>query len=233
MSDADLVFLVDVDNTLLDNDRLIEDLMDHIEREYGAASRERYSQILEQVRSRLGYVDYLGALQQYRTEHLDDPRLLQMSSFLVDYPFATRLYPGALEVLQHLAAWGATVILSDGDVVFQPRKVQRSGLWSAVEGRVLIYIHKEQMLAAVERRYPARRYVMIDDKVRILHAVKSAWGNRVTTVFPRQGHYAHDAALVASFPPPDVTVERIADLLQHRFDTAQAGAARTGPARSG
>ncbi len=228
MSDAGLVFLIDVDNTLLDNDRLIRDLMGHIESEYGAASRERYSEILEQVRSRLGYVDYLGALQQYREEHLDDPRLLQMSSFLVDYPFASRLYPGALDVLEHLDAWGTTVILSDGDVVFQPRKVQRSGIWSAVDGRVLIYIHKEQMLAAVERRYPARRYVMIDDKVRILHAVKTAWGNRVTTIFPRQGHYAHDAALLASVPAPDVTVERIADLLRHRFDAEQIGPAQAG-----
>jgi FMN phosphatase YigB (HAD superfamily) len=221
--DTGLVFLVDVDNTLLDNDQLIRDLMDHIEREYGAASRERYSQILEQVRSRLGYVDYLGALQQYRTEHLDDPRLLQMSSFLVDYPFASRLYPGALEVLEHVGESGTTVILSDGDVVFQPRKVQRSGIWNAVDGRVLIYIHKEQMLAAVERRYPARHYIMIDDKARILHAVKSAWGDRVTTILPRQGHYAHDAALLASVPPPDVTVEHIADLLRHRFDAAPTG----------
>ncbi len=228
MSGAGLVFLIDVDNTLLDNDQLVRDLMDHLEREYGAASRERYSQILEQVRARLGYVDYLGALQQYREEHLDDPRLLQMSSFLVDYPFASRLYPGTLDVLKHLDAWGTTVILSDGDVVFQPRKVQRSGLWDAVDGRVLIYIHKERMLPAVERRYPARRYIMIDDKVRILHAVKSAWGDRVTTILPRQGHYAHDPALMASVPPPDVTVEHIADLLRHRFDAAEAGSAPRG-----
>ncbi len=228
MSDPGLVFLVDVDNTLLDNDQLVRDLMDHLEREYGAPSRDRYSQILEQVRLRLGYVDYLGALQQYREEHLDDPRLLQMSSYLVDYPFATRLYPDAIEVLAHLGAWGTTVILSDGDVVFQPRKVQRSGLWGAVEGRVLIYIHKEQMLAAVERRYPARRYVMIDDKIHILHAIKSAWGDRVTTILPRQGHYAHDPALLASYPPPDLTVEHIADLLEHRFGAPGSGAARAG-----
>ncbi len=228
MSAAGLVFLIDVDNTLLDNDQLVRDLMNHLEREYGAASRERYSQILEQVRARLGYVDYLGALQQYREEHLDDPRLLQMSSFLVDYPFASRLYPGTLDVLKHLDAWGTTVILSDGDVVFQPRKVQRSGLWDAVDGRVLIYIHKERMLPAVERRYPARRYIMIDDKVRILHAVKSAWGDRVTTILPRQGHYAHDPVLMASVPPPDVTVEHIADLLRHRFGATEAGSAPRG-----
>ena len=217
VSPARVIFLVDVDNTLLDNDRLIADLMDHIASEYGAVSQQRYAQILEDVRGRLGYVDYLGALQQYRLEHLDDPRLLQMSSFLVDYPFAQRLYPGAQAVLRHLGRFGPTVILSDGDVVFQPRKVQRSGLWEAVEGRVLIYVHKEQMLDAVARRFPAARYVMIDDKIRILDAIKKAWGERVTTIMPRQGHYALDTAAVASFPPADVTVERIADLLERDF----------------
>ena len=216
-SPARVIFLIDVDNTLLDNDRLIADLMDHIASEYGAVSQQRYAQILEDVRGRLGYVDYLGALQQYRLEHLDDPRLLQMSSFLVDYPFAQRLYPGAQAVLRHLGRFGPTVILSDGDVVFQPRKVQRSGLWEAVEGRVLIYVHKEQMLDAVARRFPAARYVMIDDKIRILDAIKKAWGERVTTIMPRQGHYALDTAAVASYPPADVTVERIADLLERDF----------------
>src|SRR5579871_2788156 len=162
---APVVFLLDVDNTLFDNDALIRDLMDHIESEYGSASRERYRQILESVRARLGYVDYLGALQEYRLGDLDDPRLLEMSSFLVDYPFTDRLYPNVMQVLRHLDRFGRTVILSDGDVVFQPRKVQRSGLWDAVGGRGLIYIHKEEMLEAVERRYPARRYVMIDDKI--------------------------------------------------------------------
>ncbi len=214
---APLVFLVDVDNTLLDNDGLVEHLMDYIERECGATSRERYAQILEQVRSRLGYVDYLGALQQYRTEHLDDLRLLDISSFLIDYPFATRLYPGALDVLAQLQSYGTTVILSDGDVVFQPRKVRRSGLWDAVDGRVLIYIHKERMLDAVERRCPARRYVMIDDKIHVLHAIKSEWGDRVTTIMPRQGHYAHDPRLLGAYPPADVTVDHIADLLRHDF----------------
>jgi FMN phosphatase YigB (HAD superfamily) len=210
---APVVFLIDVDNTLLDNDALVDELMAHIEKECGARSRARYREILEQVRSRLGYVDYLGALQQYRAEHVDDLRLLEISAFLIDYPFASRLYPGALDVLAHLGAHGETVILSDGDVVFQPRKVQRSGLWSAVDGRVLIYIHKERMLDAVERRHPARRYVMIDDKIHVLHAIKSAWGDRVTTVMPRQGHYAHDPRLLGAHPPADVTVEHIADLL--------------------
>jgi FMN phosphatase YigB (HAD superfamily) len=212
---ADIVFLVDVDNTLLDNDRLIADLMEHIATEYGAASRERYSQILEEVRARLGYVDYLGALQQYRLEHLDAQNLLGMSSFLIDYPFAQRLYPQALRVLSHLQSMGDTVILSDGDVVFQPRKIQRSGIWDAVEGRVLIFVHKEQMLQVVEQRYPARHYVMIDDKLRILDSLRNQWQDRVTTVFPRQGHYAHDTAALAGFAPADVTIERIAELLDY------------------
>jgi FMN phosphatase YigB (HAD superfamily) len=212
-----VVFLLDVDNTLFDNDALIRDLMDHLESEYGAASRDRYAQILESVRSRLGYVDYLGALQEYRLGDLDDPRLLNMSSFLVDYPFPDRLYPNVMQVLSHLSRYGLTVILSDGDVVFQPRKVQRSGLWDAVGGRVLIYIHKEEMLDAVAAHYPARRYVMIDDKIRILHALKQAWGDRVMTVLPRQGHYAHDPALMSAYPPADLTVERIADLVHHDF----------------
>jgi FMN phosphatase YigB (HAD superfamily) len=215
MAMDDIVFLVDVDNTLLDNDRLISDLMEHIESEYGAASRDRYSQILETVRTRLGYVDYLGALQQYRLEHLDVQGLLGMSSFLIDYPFAQRLYPQALQVLAHLQSMGETVILSDGDVVFQPRKIQKSGIWDAVEGRVLIYVHKEQMLQAVEQRYPARHYVMVDDKLRILDALRSQWQDRVTTVFPRQGHYAHDTAAIAGFAPADVTVENIAELLNY------------------
>jgi FMN phosphatase YigB (HAD superfamily) len=212
---SDIVFLVDVDNTLLDNDRLISDLMDHIATEYGASSRDRYSQILEEVRGRLGYVDYLGALQQYRLEHVDVPELLGMSSFLIDYPFADRLYPGALAVLGHLQTMGNTVILSDGDVVFQPRKIQRSGIWDAVDARVLIYVHKEQMLEAVEHRYPARHYVMIDDKLRILDSLRNQWQDRVTTVFPRQGHYAHDTAALAGFAPADVVVEHIAELLQY------------------
>jgi len=212
---SDTVFLIDVDNTLLDNDRLISDLMDHIASAYGAGSRDRYSQILEEVRTRLGYVDYLGALQQFRLEHLDAPELLGMSSFLIDYPFAERLYPRALEVLGHLAGMGTTVILSDGDVVFQPRKIQRSGIWDAVQGRVLIYVHKEQMLNSVAQRYPARHYVMVDDKLRILDSLRRQWQDRVTTVFPRQGHYAHDTKAMAGLAPADLPVERIGDLLNY------------------
>jgi len=210
-----LVFLLDVDNTLLDNDAVTGDLRSHLERELGRASSDRYWSIFEELRKELGYADYLGALQRYRLGDLNDPRLLMMSAFLVDYPFTTRLYPGALDAIAHLRTWGPTAILSDGDVVFQPRKVQRSGLWDRVEGRVLIYIHKEQMLDAVEARYPASHYVMVDDKIRILTAMKAIWRDKLTTVFVRQGHYALDAASVAAYPPADLTVERIGDLVQH------------------
>ncbi len=214
-SPDEVVFLFDVDNTLLDNDRVQDDLRNHLESEFGAESRDRYWAIFEELRAELGYTDYLGALQRYRLEDLCDPRLLMMSSFLVDYPFANRLYPGSLDALEHVRSWGATVILSDGDVVFQPRKVQRSGLWEAVEGRVLIYVHKEQMLDDVEGRYPARHYAMVDDKLRILAAMKKIWGSRLTTIFPRQGHYALDPRAIASYPPADLTIERIGDLVNY------------------
>lgn len=207
-----LVFLFDVDNTLLDNDAIQDDLGEHLQREFGAASCERYWAIFEQLRDELGYADYLGALQRYRLENLDDPQLLLISFFLIDYPFAQRLYPGALAALARCGSAGVTVILSDGDVVFQPRKVQRSGLWDAVGGRVLIYLHKEQMLDAVERRYPAAHYVLIDDKLRILSAIKQVWGARVTTVFARQGHYAFDARANAAYPPADLSLANIGEL---------------------
>ncbi len=212
---GNVVFLFDVDNTLLDNDRVQDDLRNHLEREFGAETRDRYWAIFEGMRVELGYSDYLGALQRFRLEDMCDPRLLMMSSFLVDYPFANRLYQGSLDVLAHFRPWGATVILSDGDVVFQPRKVQQSGLWEAVGGRVLIYIHKEQMLDDVERLYPARHYIMVDDKLRILTAMKKIWGDRVTTVWPRQGHYALDPEIVAAYPQADLTVERIGDLVHY------------------
>jgi len=210
----DIVFLFDVDNTLLDNDAVQDDLKAHLATNYGAAARDRYWQILEELRSELGYVDYLGALERYRVEALHRPELLRMSNWLVDYPFAERLYPGALEALAQARCFGPTVILSDGDAVFQPRKVERSGLWGAVEDRVLIYIHKEEELADVERFYPARHYVLLDDKLRILAAVKAGWQARVTTVFVRQGHYAHDAKAIAQYPSADLTLQRIGDFLK-------------------
>jgi FMN phosphatase YigB (HAD superfamily) len=218
-----IVFLVDVDNTLLDNDHIQADIKTHLAREYGVICRDRYWAILEELFAELGYRDYLGALQRYRVEHPQDMHLLSMSSFLVDYPFANRLYPQALDVLAQFREWGTTVLLTDGDVVFQPRKVERSGLLEAVDANVLIYIHKELALDDVEARYPARHYVVVDDKPRILAALKKAWGRRVTTVFPRQGQYAHDAKALASFPAPDVTVERIGDLLAYKLDSLVAG----------
>ena len=207
-----IVLLFDVDNTLLDNDHIVADLMRYLERAIGHERQQRYWMYFEQLRSELGYADYLGALQRYRIEHPRDPQLLQVSLFLLEYPFAERLFPQALEVVAALRARGPVVIFSDGDVVFQPRKVQRSGLWAAVDGRVLIYIHKEEMLEDVESRYPARRYVVVDDKLRILAAIKKAWQERVTTVFVRQGHYAHDLRAIEGYAPADVTIDRIADL---------------------
>jgi FMN phosphatase YigB (HAD superfamily) len=214
-----IVFLVDVDNTLLDNDHIQADIKTYLAREYGPICRDRYWAILEDLFTELGYRDYLGALQRYRVEHPQDMHLLSMSSFLVDYPFANRLYPDALDVLAKFREWGATVLLTDGDVVFQPRKVERSGLSEAVDAKVLIYIHKELALDDIVLRYPARHYVLVDDKPRILAAVKQKWGQRVTTVFPRQGQYAHDAKALASYPVPDVTVDRIGDLLAYDLDT--------------
>ena len=215
---APVVFLLDVDNTLLDNDRIIADLKQHLTHAFGVARQQRYWKFFEERRGEVGYADYLGALQRYRAENPRDPQFLQVSFFLLEYPFADRLYPGSLDVIEHLNTWGPTVILSDGDVVFQPRKVERSGLHKAVEGRTLIYIHKEQELDDVENRYPARHYVLVDDKPRILTAVKEVWGGRVTSVLPRQGHYAHDPNVLAAYPSADIVIECIGDLL--RYDLA-------------
>ena len=209
----DIVFLFDVDNTLFDNDALQGDLSAHIATNYGEAARDRYWAIFEELRSELGYADYLGALERYRVESMHDPRILRMSNWLVDYSFADRLYPQALEAVGHVRQWGRPVVLSDGDAVFQPRKVERSGLWQAFNDDILIYVHKEEELADVERLYPAAHYVLIDDKLRILAAVKALWRERVTTVFPRQGHYANDPKARSTYPPADVEIERIGDLV--------------------
>jgi FMN phosphatase YigB (HAD superfamily) len=206
----------------LDNDRVTRDLRAHLVRMLGPDRVERYWAIFEDLRHELGYADYLGALQRYRIEQPRDPQFQEISHFLIAYPFANRLYPGSIDALERMGTMGQTVILSDGDVVFQPRKIERSGIHEAVSGRVLIYIHKEQMLDEVEKRYPARHYVLVDDKVRILSAVKTVWGNRLTTVFPRQGHYALDAALVAAHPPPDVSIEHIGDLVHYDLLTLLA-----------
>ncbi len=210
---AKTVVLFDVDNTLLDNDQIAVDLAQHLDEEIGSRGERQYWAIFEELRTQLGYVDYFGALQRYRQEYPRDPHLLTLSRFLLNYPFAERLFPQAREVVRHVSQWGQAVILSDGDVVFQPRKIDRSGLFEVVEGHVLIYIHKEKELDDVEQRYPADHYVMVDDKLRILTAVKAYWGPRVTTVFPRQGHYAKDPEVLRTFPAADLTIDHISDLL--------------------
>lgn len=223
MSPRKTVFLFDVDNTLLDNDAVIAELSAHLEREIGTERERAYWAIFEALRSELGYADYLGALQRYRTAYPHDPGTLAASRFLMNYPFASRLYPGALDAVEHVRRWGTPVLLTDGDVVFQPRKIDRSGLGTALHERVLIYVHKETELADVEARYPADHYVMVDDKLRILDAMKKIWGPRVTTVFVRQGHYALDPQQIAAYPAADLAVERIseiADYPRERFASA-------------
>ena len=220
------VLFFDVDNTLLDNDRVAEDLKRYLTNKVGDDCEQRYWEIFEQLRTELGYADYLGALQRYRVERPRDPKLLAVSHFMVNYPFANRLFPESLDAVEYAQRLGRAVILSDGDVVFQPLKVDRSGLYEIFEGQVLIYIHKEQELDDVEARYPAAHYVMVDDKVRILAAIKKYWGARVTTVFPRQGHYAHDAALVAEYPKPDITLERIGELQKYSLEQILAAAGK-------
>lgn len=214
MFTSGLVCLLDVDNTLLDNDRVTADLKRFLEREVGPERTRRYWELFEQLRRELGYADYLGALQRYRDEYPRDPHVLHLSPYLIDYPFANRLYPESLDVIERLKELGQVAILSDGDVVFQPRKVDRAGLTSAVDDNVLIYVHKERELEDVAARFPAEHYVVIDDKLRILAAIKNVWGDRVTTVFPRQGHYAFDPANLAAEPAADITVDRIGDILR-------------------
>ena len=211
----DVVFLFDVDNTLLDNDAVVADFRAYLLGESGREAGERYWTIFEELRREVGHADYLGALQRYRLGRQHDPHLLLASSFLLDYPFAQRLYPGALEVLARFGELGTTVVFSDGDVVFQPRKIERAGIHRAVENRVMVHIHKERELDCVERFYPAARYVLIDDKLRILAEVKRLWGPRVTTILPRQGHYARDPEVLAGFAPADVAISAIGNLLEY------------------
>jgi FMN phosphatase YigB (HAD superfamily) len=215
MPSANIAFLFDVDNTLLNNDQVTLDLKRYLETEVGPERAQRYWEFFEILRSELGYADYLGALQRYRIEYPRDPRLLAVSYFLIRYPFANRLFPGSIDAVQHVAKWGPVVILSDGDVVFQPHKVYRSGLYETFNGNVLIYVHKEHELQDVEQRFPAERYVVVDDKIRILHAIKEIWKSRVTTIFVNQGHYAHDLKALAQYPAADVSIERIGDLVNY------------------
>ena len=215
----DIVFLFDCDNTLLDNDRVHDDLDAHLRGLFGADAGARYWRIFEELRAELGYADYLGALQRFRLDMQRDPRVLEVSRFMLEYPFAERLYDGALDAVRHCRTWGLTVILSDGDAVFQPRKLERSGIWDTVEGRVLIYVHKERMLDELLRIYPASRYVMVDDKLRLLAAMKSVLADKLFAVFPRQGHYALDAPAIRDLPPADLIVENIGELASYDFGT--------------
>lgn len=215
LNDAATVFLLDVDNTLLDNDRFTADLGDRLESCFGAAQRARYWDTFAQRRTALGLADYLGSLQEFRSGLDDDPQLLGMSQYLLEYPFESRLFPRALEAIAHLRTLGVSAVLSDGDIVFQPRKIQRSGIWDAVGGRVMIYVHKEKVLDHMQRRFPAKHYVMVDDKANLLAAMKSALGAQLTTVFVRQGHYALAAESNSVVPAPDLVIERIGDLLNH------------------
>jgi FMN phosphatase YigB (HAD superfamily) len=220
------VFFFDVDNTLLDNDHVSKDLKRHLINRVGESSAGRYWEIFEQLRAELGYADYLGALQRYRLERPREPKLLAVSHFMINYPFANRLFPESLDAVAHAQRLGTAAILSDGDVVFQPRKIDRSGLKELFEDNVLIYVHKELELDDVEAKYPATHYVMVDDKVRILAALKKHWGARVTTVFPRQGHYALDAAQVAKYPEPDITLQRVGELQKYSMEQILAAAGK-------
>ena len=224
MATYPVVFLLDIDNTLVNNDAVVADLMKHLERDVGVEQQKRYWEFFEQLRSELGYADYLGALQRYRVAYPRDFKILDASMYLVDYPFANRLFPDSLDAIEHASKMGKAIILSDGDVVFQPHKIYRSGIYDAIDGEVLIYIHKETELDDVTQRYPADHYVLVDDKVRILAEVKRQWGTRVTTVFPRQGHYANDPKEVAKYPAPDFTIERIGEFLKFDLDTLLKGA---------
>jgi FMN phosphatase YigB (HAD superfamily) len=217
-------FLLDVDNTLLNNDTAVNDYLKEIKRTVSSEASQRYWEIFQNLAKEIGYADYLGALQRYRLEDMHDPKLLHVSSYFLDYEFAERLFPHALKVIQYLSNRGTVVILTDGDVVFQPRKILRAGLWDAVSGRVLVYIHKEQELHEVEHRFPAQHYVMVDDKLRILAAVKERWRERVTTVFIKQGHYAADPNILAAYPPADITLDHIADLLNYEVETMMQAA---------
>lgn len=224
MDAAALIFLLDVDNTLLDNDRFADDLGDTLEQAFGATGRARYWSIYTELRDSLGYADYLGTLQRFRAGLDNEPALLQMSRYLLEYPFAERLYPHALETIAHLRSLAPTVVLSDGDVVFQPRKVEHAGIWKAVRGEVLIYLHKQRMLVAMQQRYPAAHYVMIDDKPQILADMKRHMGRKLTTVFVRQGHYAAAAAGEAIDPAPDLTIACIGELRQRKLEDFLPGA---------
>jgi FMN phosphatase YigB (HAD superfamily) len=207
-----IVFLLDVDNTLLDNDGFAVELSAHLDELFGADQRLRYWQIFEDLRAKSGVADYLGSLQAFRLGLDDDPKLLDVSQFLLEFPFSKLLFPRALDAIAHLRGMGRPVVLSDGDVVFQPRKIRHSGIWDAVEGAVLIYLHKEKVMDHVQKRHPAAHYVAVDDKPNLLAAMKLIMQDKLTTVFVRQGHYALAPGSNSVSPAPDRVIERIGDI---------------------
>ncbi|MEO8742820.1 MAG: HAD family hydrolase [Lysobacteraceae bacterium] len=209
---GDTVFLLDVDNTLLDNDRFSADLRARLTQDFGAPENERYWTIYDALRNQRGYADYLDALQEFRAGHDGDPKMSLLSAFLLEYPFADRFYPHTMKAIAHLRSLGLPVVLSDGDIVFQPRKIQRSGIWDAVDGRVMICVHKQRSLVQMQQRFPAAHYVMVDDKPQLLAEMKQLMGETLTTVFVRQGHYAAESVNIRIEPAPDHTIERIGDL---------------------
>jgi FMN phosphatase YigB (HAD superfamily) len=227
----DIVFLFDVDNTLLDNDAISADLDAHVANAFGDAGRKLYREIYEALRDRVGYADYLGAIQQFRVRCGDEVRAQDLGAYLLEYPFADRLYPRALEAIAHVSRFGTAIVLSDGDAVLQPRKISASGIADAVDGRVLVYVHKETMLADVERRFPARRYVIVEDKLRVIQALKEHWRERLTTVFVRQGHYANGLEIAARYPAAQIALDGIGDLLTLDADNFHLESAT--PARAG
>jgi FMN phosphatase YigB (HAD superfamily) len=208
-----LVFLLDVDNTLINNDQVKEDFNAHLEVELGPKLTERFWDIYEQARKERGVVDIPLSLQRLREatplSELDEQTFHHVQSIFDNYPFFNALYPHTLETLQHLRTMGLTVIVSDGDQLFQPEKIFRSDLAETVEGRVLIYTHKQQHLEEILQKYPADHYVMIDDKPDILVDSKAIMGKRLTTVFVKQGHYAKQ---VPDNFTPDISVLHIGDL---------------------
>ncbi len=207
------VFLLDVDNTLLDNDQVRTQLEAAVTDAVGPARATRLWEIYEAVREELDFVNFPETLERFSRECDEVACLGRLSSILYGFPFAECLYPGALQAIHHVKSLGLPVILSDGDQLFQRYKIRAAGLETAVDGRVLVYVHKEQSTDDIRKRYPATHYVMVDDKPRIHTAMKAVLGDQVTTVMVCQGKYAADPAQ-HDYPDPDVTLDSIQDLVQ-------------------
>jgi hypothetical protein len=208
----DLVFLLDVDNTLLDNDRAKEDMAARVEDLVGAERAARWWELYEQVRQETDVVDYPRTLTRYRAVFPDEPRFPHLADFILGLPYAGYVYPGALETLTYLRTLGTTVIVSDGDAVYQAAKIARAGLAAAVDDHVLIFLHKEGRIEDVRQRYPAEHYLLIDDKLRILARLKGILGDLVTTLHVAQGHYASSERGI--YPAADLEVPSIAAVRQ-------------------